>query len=364
MKSSGPEYLHAHSFNDIKSKLRSFFYENYRFVHLEIDKAPLDGRAFAFHVSPKSKEKLAKALEESKLFLPRALLALFPITPINIEKDFDSSSFYVASEPLVLDGKPPEVRKWLRQKADIGGWLGVRAPSVEAAKKIKRVILGGFALGPIWRERYSFTLRNVAENYLTYEEGTWRATRSWSLPHTPPLGNALIISVKDHVWLKELAKVVESSAKADRRKCKALEYFYRAWFLDDGTRATFLFMAVDALFGQGHGRSEEKVREGIERSLGSKLNEARFKKFWLIRNQMLHGGAPDVFASSSYKNYCKNFGVDPADELEILAAKCLRAEVFNGTFRPQADPFLDDIAEARAQGLIPMETEAGAFVEE
>jgi len=363
LKCHGPSYLEAHSFLNIKGMLREFIRRHYKCIHDEISTS--DNRISSFNeiVSEAGREALVEALSKSFIFRPSAILSVFPFTPMTVEADFDASLFYIIARSSITEGNAQAIVELLPEKAEVGAWLGIRAPSMELAQKWKRIVLGAVALGPIQRERHSFTLRNVARGYLLFQSGRQISTTT-SLPHTPPLGSNIVLQAADHPWLSELVRILRSSQADDKRKRKALEYYYQSWFLDEATRCPFLFMAIDALFGQGSGGTEGKVRSGIEHTLGASLDSARFKKLWLLRNQVLHGGAPDPYASSNYREYCRVYKIDPIYDLELAAAKCLRRHIFPESFRPQPDPFFKIIADAQTKGFIAANRESAAILEE
>lgn len=182
--------------------------------------------------------------------------------------------------------------------------------------------------------------------------------------HTPQLGHKIKVRREDHDWLGELARILGSDVKANRRKSKALQYYYRAWFLDESDRCPFLFMAMDAIFGQGSERMAVKLRNGANRTLGTEIDEDRFEALLLVRNAVLHGGAPDVIASSTYRAYIEKYEVDPIYDLDLLAAKCLRKHIFGEKFVPQLDPHAALRAELEANGTFAKKDEGDTIVTE
>lgn len=84
----------------------------------------------------------------------------------------------------------------------------------------------------------------------------------------------------------------------------------------------------------------------------------------LIRNQVLHGGAPDVFASTNYAKYCEMYECDAIDDLELLLAKCLRVHIFGSGYEPQPDPYAEIVADAQDQGILPTRVERNTIVRE
>ncbi|RWK76788.1 hypothetical protein [Mesorhizobium sp.] len=363
LRKSGPRYLQAVSMGEVMSRLRGFIRENYVLIAREMDRKKFE-TSFAANVSDDGKVILATALSKSEVFHPVNRLLVFPITPMSVETDFVCDDFFFC-KPASL---PSHLPNWVNPAKitpttmppflnpvgtprPVEAWLGVRAPADEAAKKTKRIVLGAIALTPLQRDRYMFTLREVLKNYCYFgkESGTIS-----SLAHTPPLGDGIVIRDCDQPWLQELARIIKSDQKADLLKRNALEYFYRAWFLDRVERCPVMFMALDAIFGQeGTDKATAKMKAGIENTLGEERIGEKLNIMMVLRNLVLHGAAPDVYFSSKYRKYYEKFEADLVSDLELITAKCLRKYIFGTRFVPQDDPHAELIAKHQAWGTIP-----------
>ncbi|WP_156042254.1 hypothetical protein [Bradyrhizobium sp. URHD0069] len=53
----------------------------------------------------------------------------------------------------------------------------------------------------------------------------------------------------NHGWLSRVDELMASPGTEERKYCRALEYFHRAWALDPRHRFPLLFMTMDSVFG-------------------------------------------------------------------------------------------------------------------
>jgi hypothetical protein len=104
------------------------------------------------------------------------------------------------------------------------------------------------------------------------------------------------------------------------------------------------------------------MKAGIANTLKENIEEKRLDALLRIRNSMLHGGAPDLFASSNYLEYAQKYSSAPSSDVQILVAKCLRRHIFGDEFRCQDDPDAEIVQFVRAQGLMPSETDRSSIV--
>jgi hypothetical protein len=114
---------------------------------------------------------------------------------------------------------------------------------------------------------------------------------------------------------------------------------------------------MDVVFAVG-------MKEGIRASLSDDVDVKRLDGLLLIRNAMLHGGAPDLFASSKYLEYARTYAADPSTDIQLLVAKCLRASIFGSNFRVQDNPDAEILKMALKQGLMPVTNRSRAIVAE
>ena len=134
--------------------------------------------------------------------------------------------------------------------------------------------------------------------------------------------------------------------------------------MDDSDRCFLLFMALDAIFGQDGSGFAAGMKAGIQGTLTENIEEKRLDALLRIRNTMLHGGAPDLFASSKYLEYAQKYSNDPSTDVQLLVSKCLRKHIFDADFRCQDNPDAEIVQFARAQGSIPSEADRSSIVSE
>ena len=362
LKGKGPSYLAAHSLNDVAEMLRKFVYRSYPIIWRETKMDDFDGSLFEL-VSASCRSALAETLEKSSIFRPRTECTAFPITPLVVKADFDCENFALIDVHSLTEGNADWVRQEYLGNEEVGGWLVVKAASVEASKRDRRVILGALALAMDQQHRHAFTLREVVRGFLRFPAPHSIST-STSGPHTPPIGSPITIETSDHTWLSKLPFILARSASLAKRHGKALEYYYRAWFMDESDRCFLLFMALDAIFGQDGSGFAAGMKAGIKEALKENIEEKRLDALLRIRNTMLHGGAPDLFASSNYLEYAQKYSSDPSTDVQLLVAKCLRQHIFGHAFRCQDNPDDEIVHFARAQGLIPSEVDGSSIVSE
>ncbi|WP_127598178.1 hypothetical protein [Nitratireductor alexandrii] len=364
LRERGPKHFSDESIAFSIRTLRAFFREHHYIVASELADWPAD-QSYRAMISDAGKAALAAMLANSCVFNPQSRLLLFPLTPVLVEAPFVGQNFFIvppdkltAELPAALQRldlvttQMPPLRREGRAVEPVGSWLGARGPSDNTAKKIKRIVLGALALAPIYRERYGFVLRPSVRNYLSVHREIVVVT---SNPHTPPLADGLRIRVCDHVWLRILDSIIASSEKLERSKRNALDYFFRGWFLDPVERCPIMFMALEALFENREGQATQRLREGMLTTLDAGHALPQINKMIALRNSVIHGGSPDVFASSIYQKYWSRFGTDISIDLEVATAKCLRKHVFGDAFVPQGDPHEELVAEHRALGHLPTE---------
>jgi hypothetical protein len=364
LRNNGPAYLRSLSFTAVRELLRGFVRDHYWQFYSAVDRNG-STQSFAAMLGPAGREKIAGMFAFCELMNPPRFVTAFPITPMRVEKDFDGGAFYLIDVASITTGDAGTlVEKWLHSpKEKVKAWLGVRAPQEDFAKKIRRIVLGAVALSIIQRERHMFVIARMIGNYLTFRR-RGGATTTYSLPHTPPLGSDIRIGESEHVWLGEVARLLNMDTVEDKRKCKALEYYYRAWFQEPSERCASLFMALDAAFGQGSGGYATIMIPAIQKTLEDGIDERRLRELLNFRSGMVHGKIPDIYSSSQYSEYIKQYDCDPAHDAELLIAKCLRLHLFGRDYTPQPDPAEEIIREFEAKGGYLPAIGAGSVVTE
>lgn len=361
VRREGPAYLRYMSVDDIWSLLTTFATENYWCLLEEVFFTHFDD-SYLERVSGEAKRKLTEFIASSPIFNPVEELTVFPLVPIRVGADFDSGPFFLIAPgtlnsklPAEIDAKwvvPeqfPPTAEWEGRKETPQSWLGVRSPLLQASRKMRAAILGAVALTPLPRYRYMFSGRHMFGGRCTLADG---CPLSFGEPHTPALMDDITIGDDDHAWLSMLAAKIVAPERAIRRQMHALEYFYRAWFLDPRERFPVLCMVLDAAFGDAN-HATQAVIDGVRTTVGEHVPDARLRALMDLRASVIHGGAPDVYDSRKYARYYDSYDADPILDLELVVTRCLRSLVFEGTMKSHPDPHAAIIQAARDRGQFP-----------
>ncbi|MGX9143776.1 hypothetical protein [Mesorhizobium sp. 128a] len=353
-REKGPSFLRMLPMGQIENRLTNFVSENY--WHMMDDAFfPRFTGPFSQVVSESAKAKLEEAIKGSDLFKAEDVLTIYPIVPLTVKEDFDGGAFFLIA-PSSLAGKVPTAfpQKLLLpnqfppfsdhegDKHTPAAWLGTRAKTSFAAGKTKATVLGALALLPHHFERYIFTGRKVFGGRASFEGGGY--SFGFHASETPPLSEDIVLTENDKSWLEILAKKLNSDQKQDRKHTKALEYFYRAWGPSPVARFPTLFMALDAIFGDAS-QATQAVVASVAPLIGPEYDYARLKKMMSLRGSVMHGGAPDVVESDKYHDYYVDYGEDPISDLENIASKCLRQEIFGSAMEERPHTYAELIKE-------------------
>lgn len=362
VRENGPAYLKYLDLGDVRGLLTEFIADNFYILAGECWPARFQG-TYAGNVSEAVVLAWADALAASPIFSPKTVTTLFPLMPIQVSASFDTDSFFLCAPselPKYFGGE--EAKSWLlptvfppfkeanRLTQTPSAWLGVRAPTTEVAKKIKAAVLGAMALTPEPRHRHTFSGRKMFGGWCIVDGRS--LTEGGGSPHTPPMMTDIQLGSEDHAWLGELARMLASPTRADRRKLFALEYFYRAWPLGKAARFPIFCMALDGVFGDAN-QATQAVVTGVRETLGEGLEAARLRDLMSLRASVIHGGAPDVYDFSKYARYYKDYEADPVFDLELVVGECLRARIFGDRMGPYKDPHAEMIADLQARGRLP-----------
>jgi hypothetical protein len=349
IRKHGPSHLRVMSVPDLHSLVTNFIRDNYWLISAgEFSRD--HKRSYAEQIDTKSKSDLADALRDSLLFNPINKLTLFPLTAILIKDKFVCPSFFLMSpNDITIDQSPlgiqsPKIEPThfppvlesnvLRQPCE--SWLGVHSPLIQISSKRKSAILGAIALTPtLWR-RYIFSGRPVMGGWCTLTKSEYTTSASGD-PHIPPLMNNLVLTEADHKWLKILSELFENVDIQARKQVKALEYFYRAWFLDSHERFPLLCMALDSLVGAARRHTSEAV-DFVKRTIETPIDKNRLVLLMKIRGAVIHGAAPDVYDSEHYAAYYATYEIDPLRDIELIVAECLRKNIFQDVLGPHIVP--------------------------
>ncbi len=364
VRANGAPYLRAISIMDLWSMMTTFVKENFWYIAHASFHLSTEG-PYSSHVGAADRMALANALACSPMFNPLPELTLYPLVAVRVVEAFECERFLLlppdglnaahlptsaGSVPLDPRSFPPTL-EWVGVRHSPGAWLGVRSPLVPVSGKMRNAILGAVALCVPWRQRYIHSGREVFGGRCTFGS---RYTISMSgVSHAPPMMEDVIIGAADSVWLARLAGLLDGNDLASRRKLRALEYFYRAWFLDPRERFPVLCMALDSLVGASRRHTFEAIAF-VQDTLVSTLDGARLALLMQVRGAVVHGAAPDVYDSENYERYYVEYGTDPIRDVELVVARCLRKSIFEGDMRVHAHPkqvLIDGLREQGGIGL-------------
>jgi hypothetical protein len=343
----GAPYLGSLSFSDVRSIITNFVAESFYLVADEIWGRQFED-SFGEHLSPATFASWGNALRQSRLFLEPRELTLFPLSIISCDETFSYPDFFITHtngltpelmesnvrpSELQPDMFPPFVGSQVPAKP-VSSWLGIWAPNVETASRMRATILGAVALLPHQIERYLFSMRTIVAGRCTLTGGSYSV--SIGDPHTPALSENLTLTDADKGWLSDLADLMKSMRKDRRRRMRALEYQYRAWSPVPAKRFPSLVGALDAIFGGDGAKATQAVIDAVCPLMGAGYDETRIRMLLGLRASVIHGGAPNVYESSSYRRYYESYHVDAVRDLEVIVAKCLQMEIFGPEFPERA----------------------------
>lgn len=343
IRENAPKHIKTLPMAEIESRLMKFVSDYFWWIGEEVFGATFDC-SFGEFVSPQVKFRLALAMGASELFTAREYLILYPIVTLRVEADFDSRPFFVIAPKHLAERIPEEMRPHVTDVEHFppltefegrrwvpASWLGVRASTEQASRKIASAVLGAIALTPHRLERYLFSGRTLFGGWFRLNPDN-SASLHESEPHTPALFEDIVLCANDHSWLELLANKITSDASEDKRQLKALEYFYRAWGSTEVERFPILFMALDAIFGDS-GRATQAVVDAIQPVMGPEYAYDRLRRLLSLRASVIHGGAPDVCESDNYHRYHVDFGENPISDLELIVARCFQSVIFAGLLK-------------------------------
>ena len=364
-RSAGNAFLKVLSVSAIAELLREFSVANYHLIAEDVRQST-GKSSFDQIISSAAKERLTKALRDSIIFNPRNKLIAIPLVPISVDRDYLSDQFSVVkptSFPSQLPtnfrdhsridpGRFPPIIDYRGKVEKPRSWLLIPAPVREVAYKKRSAILGGFALSLPSRTRYMFTLRHVFGGDCVFDETT---EFRYGDSHTPRISSDIRLDVDDHNWLDVICGILSSGDRRDRRKIKALEYFYRGWMLDETERFPKHCMALDALFSYGLNSATDAIVSGVQSTLNLPINDVRLRRLMSVRGDVIHGRAPDVYDSNNYVRYFKRFRVDPIRDLSLITERSLSVLIFGDVNRTRSA--LDDrkVIELQKRGILPRE---------
>lgn len=359
IRQNGSEHLRSLPLSDVERKISAFITDNYYYISTdEILFSHIYGELQKTQVN---KDELKKALLSSDLFSPRHKLTLYPLVAVEVHASYSADTFFLRQPDDLLNEFDESDHKWISpstfppdpnwkyRKETPVSWLGVRSPSEEYSNKVKAQILASLALTQPTTYRHQFSGREMFGGRATIDGGGISIT--FRDPDTPPLYNDIQLREIDKKWLDILKTKLTSSDIKDKRMLKALEYYYRAWFLNPSERFPWHCMTLDALFGHAN-HATHSVVEGIRDLLGTHIKTERLRDLLELRASIIHGGAPDVYESRKYGKYWRKYRFDPIRDLDLLLESSLRKMVFLDCLEEHPDPHAAIINEMVAKGRI------------
>lgn len=358
----GAPYLGSLSFSDVRSLITDFVASSFYLVSSEVWGAWFS-ESLRERLSEKSLTEWGKALANSRLFIEPRELTLFPLTVVKCDQPLVYRDFFLvrpddltpeflglrsSSRNLIANQFPPFQGDTTPPKP-VSAWLGIWAPNFETAKRLRATVLGALALVPHPIERYLFSMRAVVSGRCTMVGS--RYSTSIGDPHTPGLSKDIVLDGEDARWLNKLDSMLTSPQKEHRRRMRALEYQYRAWAPDPAKRFPSLVGAIDAIFGGDGNGATQAVVDAVGPLMGEEYDSARVRMLLGLRGSVIHGGAPNVYESRSYRRYYETYHEDAVRDLERIVAKCLQHEIFGEDFRERPFTHADLLEERRRKGM-------------
>jgi hypothetical protein len=154
--------------------------------------------SFGEYVSPAPKAQLTAAIAASEIFNARDVLTVYPLVPVRVRDDLDAGMYFLIAPASLVEKLPsnipseatdvatfPPVKQRRVVKQSPTSWLGVRAPTLHAARKVKAAVLGALALVPHRYERQTRT-RYLSLNCMAmcssagFHSSCWLWTNDWA----------------------------------------------------------------------------------------------------------------------------------------------------------------------------------------
>lgn len=374
VRQNGAPYLRVISIADLWSMVTTFLTDNFWYV-CGGEFTSRHDCSYAEQIAIKDKIALADALAKSVMFEPRSELTIYPLLPIRTAKNFESEHFFIlnaadlstAQLPCGIrasDLAPsqfPPVVGWEGRKCTTTSWLGVRSPLPVVSNKMASAILGAVALTPLPRERHLFSGRTMFGGRCTITDTI--SISGDDDPHTPPMMHDIVLTDADHGWLAILDTLLDAWDKHTRSQLRALEYFYRAWFLEPHERFPALCMSLDSLVGASEKHTSAALKY-VKSQIDTAIDDDRLRLLMRMRGAVIHGAAPDVYDSENYEKYYVDYETDPIRDLELIVAKCLREAIFGATLKYHRDPNAELLAKIQAEGRLPARLDESCIIAE
>src|SRR5690606_22801685 len=115
------------------------------------------------------------------------------------------------------------------------------------------------------------------------------------------------------------------------------------------------------LVGATHGHTAAAVKF-VRDTIDTSIAEDRLRLLMRVKGAVVHGAAPDVYDSENYEKYYLDYETDPIRDIELVVAKCLRADIFGDRLKCHADQHADIVAEMQAKGRLPARLDEGCII--
>lgn len=355
LRSCGGLHLKNLPRSEISSMVIKFVRENFHIIGRDIFSVAPD-KKFNELLDKATKIELANELSKSAFFYPDWSKFIFPLCDVTASEDYFGTNFSFVRASSLIDERivsasqasnllpdtfPPLLRFQGRRRYP-ASWLIVESANERTAKRLMNAVLGSFSLAVSDRQRYLFSGRTMFGGLAELKSASLSFTMSD--PLTPGLMNNLILGKQDAAWMGVTDELLKSSDIEGRRQLKSLEYYYRSWPGNSSDRFVFLCMAMEALFGNAN-ESTSSVIEGIQELFDPELNRKRLRLLMKLRGAVFHGSAPEIYDSSKYAKYVADYSSDPAEDLEVLIAECLKRSIFGDRFSGRRSDFLSELPE-------------------
>lgn len=366
LRRNGPAFFRYLSLNSAMTDLRTFVVDNFWTLRSLVTFSKAE-TSYLARASKEQVDLLAEKLAQSPLFAPEPFPTIYPLVPITTDVSFHGENFSIVDAATLgkdaflskilganfLPEQFPPFKDWKGVKENPSSWLLIKVPHKNIGRKFCAAVLGGAALTLTGPRRYQFSGRHMFGGRCSFPKSVYSI--NFQNPLTPALMENITLNADDHGWLQKLDRKLSANSDADIKDINALQYFYRAWFLDDAERFPISCMALDSVLSDSTSATESVIT-GIRNLLGDQVEWDRLSLLMNLRASVIHGGAPDVYESQKYLKYYAKYGDDPISDMDVILSECLRRKLFGASFKAQSDPYEDIMVKARQMGRIPQST--------
>ena|GEM_PF-2037186 len=124
-------------------------------------------------------------------------------------------------------------------------------------------------------------------------------------------------------WVSGWYKTASNLPQESRNRMRvSAQFIHRALITNDEERFLNFHYALDALFGI-RGKTETSILDGIAWTLANPNMQAKFKKLYDLRCELVHGGCFGIDSWRKYQAYRKHFDSNPKLDIQQIAMECL-----------------------------------------